>query len=115
MAVCPGESLITLAAELSAGMTPTPPVGAAHVGRNQTHPARRAIGRHRYCAAVNHWRREGTMFIYFLSQDPPILNTLYTISLKTLKTFLCILCLPSCSVQLKTFVFLLYIKTGSNN
>lgn len=61
VAVSPGESLLTLAAELSAGVTPTPPVGAAHVGRNQTHPARCAIGRHCHCAAVNHWGGEGRL------------------------------------------------------
>lgn len=59
MAVRPGESFLTLAAELAAGVTPTPPVGAAHVGQNQTHPIRRAIGRHRHGAAVNYWGREG--------------------------------------------------------
>lgn len=56
MAVSSGESLLTLAAELSSGVTAAPAVRAAHVGRNQTHPARRAIGRHRHRAAVNHWR-----------------------------------------------------------
>lgn len=57
--VCPSESLLTLAAELSTSVTPTPPVGTAHIGRNQTHPTRCAIGRHCHRAAVNHWKQGG--------------------------------------------------------
>lgn len=54
MAVGPGEPLIALAAELSAGVTPAPPVGAAGVGRNQTHPVRSAVGGHGHGAAADH-------------------------------------------------------------
>lgn len=54
VAVRAGEPVLALAAELSSGVTPAPPVWAAHAGRNQTHPARRAVGRHRHRAAVNH-------------------------------------------------------------
>lgn len=63
VAVRAGESLLTLAAELSASVTATPPVGAAHVGRNQTHPARCAIGRHSHCAAVNHFAGRGAAVV----------------------------------------------------
>lgn len=63
VAVRPGEPLLTRAAELSAGVTPTATVGPAHVGRNQTHPARRAVGRHGNRAAVNHFAGRGAAVV----------------------------------------------------
>lgn len=63
MAVGAHESLITLTAELSAGVAQAPPVGAAHIGRDQSHPTWRAIGRYCNSAAVNYFAGRGAAVV----------------------------------------------------
>lgn len=58
MAVRPSEALLTLAAELPARLAPAAPVRSAHVGGNVALSARRAVGRHRHRAAVDHCGEE---------------------------------------------------------
>lgn len=55
MAVCPGESLLTLAAEMPTGMTSTAAVRTTNARGDESRAAWSAVRRHRNRATVNHW------------------------------------------------------------
>ena len=54
MAVRSGEAFVTVTGELASRLALAPPVGAADIGGNVSHPFRRVIGGHSHGAAVNH-------------------------------------------------------------
>lgn len=58
MAVSASEALLALAAELAAGLAAAAAVRSAHVGRDVALSSRRAVGRHRHGAAVDHCVRD---------------------------------------------------------
>lgn len=64
MAVRAGESLLTLTAEVSSGVTSTSAVRTTNVRGDEPHAARSAVRRHGNRAAVNHlaWSDEAVVF-----------------------------------------------------
>lgn len=64
VAVGAGESLVTLAAEVSAGVAATAPVWSAHVRGDKPHAACTAVRYHGNRAAVNHLAGRGPAVVF---------------------------------------------------
>lgn len=58
MAVRPGESLLTLAAEMPTGMTSTAAVRTTNARGDESRAAWSAVRRHGNRATVNHWGKQ---------------------------------------------------------
>lgn len=64
MAVRSGEAFVTVTGELASRLALAPPVGAADIGGNVSHPFRRVIGGHSHGAAVNHFAGGGAAVVF---------------------------------------------------